>query len=318
MRNKLFLGLISVTLIAGAAACSDETAGEETLTDDGGNGAGASSQGGNGSGGAPEAEPTMLAVSLSGLQPAGDGYVYEGWVIVDGQPVTTGRFNVVDGTSDYEMWVDSATAWAASAFVLTLEPEVDDVPAPSATHILAGDLTDGEASLTVDHPAALGTDFSNAWGQYILNTPTSAAVADDYNQGIWFLTPPMPFQPSLVLPELPDGFVYEGWVAGPDGPISTGRFTSVDSPDSDGNGPYAGPDAGPPFPGSDFIDPAMVLTDGFAAVISVEPEPDDSPAPFVLKPLVDMSIEDVGVGTPQDMSNNAAASNPTGTVTLAM
>ena len=50
----------------------------------------------------------------------------------------------------------------------------------------------------------------------------------------------------------------------------------------------------------------MVLTDGYVAVISVEPEPDNSPGPFTLKPLVDMTIEDVGAGVPQDMMNNAA------------
>ena len=54
---------------------------------------------------------------------------------------------------------------------------------------------------------------------------------------------------------------------------------------------------------------------GLAAVISVEPDPDDSAAPFALKPLIDMDIEDVGAGTLQAMMNNAASA-PTGTATI--
>ena len=70
----------------------------------------------------------------------------------------------------------------------------------------------------------------------------------------------------------------------------------------------------PPFPGQDFIDPATVIV-GMAAVISVEPEDDDSPAPFVLKPLIDMSIDDMPEGTSQDLAN-LSANNPTGSVTV--
>jgi hypothetical protein len=44
---------------------------------------------------------------------------------------------------------------------------------------------------------------------------------------------------------------------------------------------------------------------GKAAVITIEPEPDNSADPFTLKPLVDMNIEDVGLGGSQDMVNNA-------------
>lgn len=37
----------------------------------------------------------------------------------------------------------------------------------------------GDASLAVEHPAALGADFADATGEYILETATSGAVADD-------------------------------------------------------------------------------------------------------------------------------------------
>ncbi len=54
---------------------------------------------------------------------------------------------------------------------------------------------------------------------------------------------------------------------------------------------------------------------GYTAVISVEPEMDDSPAPFAIKPLIDMDVEDLGAGMPQDMAN-VAANGPSGSVTI--
>jgi hypothetical protein len=198
----------------------------------------------------------------------------------------------------------------ATKFVLTIEPEPDPDPAPASTHYLAGDFSDGMASLTVADPAALGNDFMAAEGPYILNTPSTASDDTDYDAGIWWLDPDGGPSATLVLPDLPAGWEYEGWVVGPSGPITTGKFTAVDMEDSDGGGPTAGPDPTPPFPGQDYIDPLMPLI-GYAAVITIEPMPDNSAAPFTLKPLIDSDIEDVGIGVLQPMDNNAA-SFPTG------
>ena len=54
---------------------------------------------------------------------------------------------------------------------------------------------------------------------------------------------------------------------------------------------------------------------GGAAVISIEPEPDNSPGPFTLKPLVDMMIEDDMGQHMQQMMENHAGSFPTGMAT---
>jgi hypothetical protein len=127
----------------------------------------------------------------------------------------------------------------------------------------------------------------------------------------------MPPAPSLELPALPDGWIYEGWVATDDGPISTGRFASPDDADLDDAGPTAGPDPGPPFPGQDFIDPPLVLNDGgVRAVITVEPEPDPSAAPFPLRPLVTDPIAAATAPTAQAMTNIAADTVPAGAATL--
>lgn len=261
---------------------------------------------------------TALRLDVDDLEPLGSGFLYEGWLLVDGQPVSTGTFRV-DGSGNAipaTVAVDSGAAKSASHFVVTIEPANDVDPGPSATHVLAGAFDTGSATLTIDAPQALGTDFAGAAGSYILETPSTGGTPMDYDQGIWWLmmTPDGP-APSLDLPMLPEGWAYEGWVAGPDGPISTGRFLHPDMMDSDGAGMTAGPDGSPPFPGQDFISPPMVLTGGYAAVISVEPEPDDSPGPFALKPLVDMDIEDMGQGGAQEMGNHSGSA-PSGMATL--
>ena len=199
----------------------------------------------------------------------------------------------------------------ATAFVLTIEPVPDDDPAPSSVHLLGGDFAAGAADLGIGHPAALGVDFADATGSYIigLGYPEGATAANDYTNGIGYPN-------SLELPTLPANWIYEGWVVGVDGPISTGRFADPNAMDQDGSGPTAGgPNTGPNFPGQDFFEPPLNII-GYAAVISVEPVPDNSDAPFTLKPLVDSAIEDVGDHNSQDMVNNAAASSPIGTATF--
>jgi hypothetical protein len=88
--------------------------------------------------------------------------------------------------------------------------------------------------------------------------------------------------------------------------------------EADDAAPYSGPSAGPAFPGEDFLfnAPAGLTfpTDlaGGTGVISIEPDPDNSTAPFTLKPLVGDIPANAVDHTPYDMTNNAA-SFPTGT-----
>ena len=268
--------------------------------------------GGGSSDNPPANQVTSLSWHLTGLEPLGSGYVYEGWVVVNGTPESTGRFQVdALGMPDLESAPASdAMAAGATAWVLTIEPDPDPDPSPSETKLLGGDFVNGVAMLEVSHAAALGSDFTSAMGSFILATPTSAVTSDD-NQGIWWLDPGAGMS-SLDLPTLPAGWAYEGWVVTGSGPLSTGRFTDPGVADSDGAGPDKGPDSdGPPFPGQDYVNPALDLV-GLTAVISVEPSPDDSPNPFALKPLVTSPVLDVLAPTPQAMSNNAAATNPEG------
>ena len=268
-----------------------------------------------------DAGPTNPSVSYSSssLPVLGSDYVYEGWIIVNDAPVTAGRFTVDENgdATPASFELDQADADAATAYVLTIEPAQGDDPAPSSTHILAGAISAGTADLTIDHASALGDDFTGAAGNYILATPTTGD-ATLQEQGIWWLTPGDPMTAGLTLPTLPAGWAYEGWIVDSNGPVSTGRFTDPVAGDDDLAGAAKGPVGdGPPFPGQDFITTARTLNDGnFTAVISIEPDPDDSAMPFLLKPLVHSPIGADIAPTQQTMVNNAAATTPTATIVI--
>ncbi len=257
-------------------------------------------------------------LNISGLEDLGSDYAYEGWIMVDGSPKTTGTFTVdTEGNLSATTFnVAAEDLEIATAFILTIEPSPDNDPAPSDVHILAGDFSGNSAALTIDHGAALGNDFTSSNGTYILATPTDN---DDTNEdsGIWFLdnSSGMPVA-GLDLPTLPAGWAYEGWAVINGAPVSTGTFTSVSA--ADDNAIYSGINPGPPFPGEDFLQNAPnnlsfpTSLNGGTAVISIEPVPDNSIAPFALKPLVGMIPASANVHEAINMDQNLDF--PTGTV----
>ena len=240
-----------------------------------------------------------LALSFVGLEPLANGYHYEGWAIVGGQPRPTGKFNVnaagalitltgapiVGGAFSTSFDLSGTTT-----IVITIEPAGDTDAIPTATHYVAGPVSARTAALTVAAPEALNSTFATATGKYVLATPTDGDGTNE-RSGVWFLSlasgaPAV----GLVLPTLPTGWAYEGWAVINGKPITTGRFLTASGADQ--SAPFSGPQAAPPFPGEDFLlrAPAGFVFPselrGGTAVISVEPQPDDSPAPFTLKPLL--------------------------------
>jgi hypothetical protein len=268
--------------------------------------------------GTTEPQTGMLTLNFTGLENLGSGYAFEGWILVDGSPVSTGVFTVDDNgdLSQSSFELPLADLETATKFILTIEPSPDSDPEPASTHYLAGDFSQGNADLTIGDAAALGDDFTGSTGVYILATPTNGPDTDE-NSGIWFLdlSGGDPAQ-GLELPTLPDGWKYEGWAVIDGTPVTTGTFlipTAVDD-----SAPYSGQMAGPPFPGEDLLEnaPAGLTfpTDlaGGTAVISIEPDPDNSLAPFTLKPLVGDIPSNATDHVTYDMGNNASGF-PTGT-----
>ena len=273
-------------------------------------------------------EQETLALNFSGLEPLANGYHYEGWAIIGGSPVTTGKFNVnasgdlvdLDGKVIEKGEFDTDTDLSgATAIVLTIEPVDDTDTVPTATHLLAGSVSNLSASLSVGHSAALGDNFTGASGKYILATPTDGGDTSE-NSGIWFVEISTGgLIAGLQLPTLPAGWVYEGWAVINGTPVTTGTFTDVAAADQ--SAPFSGPQAGPPFPGEDFrVNAPAGLTfptdlGGMTAVISIEPSPDDSPGPFTLKPIVGS----IPVGAKDHVTyviGNNAAGFPSGTAVI--
>ncbi len=259
-----------------------------------------------------------LTLDLNGLEDLGSGFAYEGWVIVDGSPVTTGTFTVdADGNLSQTTFEVAATDLEnATAFVLSIEPSPDSDPAPAATKLLMGEFAGNSASVTT----GIVGDFSNAAGSFFLRTPTDETGENNGNDenGVWFGTPGAPPTPNFVLPTLPEGWVYEGWVVGESGPLTTGTFTAFDM--ADASAPFSGTSqAGPPVPGEDFFENAPsgetfpLDIRGRTVVISVEPVPDNSTAPFAIKPLVGTAGQETAPAT-HDFGRNLS-SLATGTVT---
>lgn len=255
-----------------------------------------------------------LTFNAQGLETLGSGYVYEGWIIVSGAPVSTGTFTDVSSAQVFS--VNTEQLNNATRFVLSIEPAVDPDPAPADTKVLVGDFSGNSATLN----SSIVGDFSNAAGAFFLRTPTDETGTNNGNDqyGVWFGTPGMPPAPNFVLPTLPAGWTYEGWVVGDNGPITTGTFNVFNMVDAfDDFSETSQP--GPPVPGEDFFlnapagETFPLDVRGRTVVISVEPVPDDSPAPFAMKPLVGTAGQDTAPAT-HDFGANLG-SLPTGTVT---
>lgn len=291
--NYLFMGLLSIMLISQVSTSS-------------------------------AASSVELTLDFTNLADPGDDH-YEGWLIVDGSAITTGKFdldstgNIVDldgktiDTFDLSLDLDKTTK-----FVLTLEPNGDTDDIPASVKPVAGDLNTAKTSAALSHN--IGADFSSISGSYILATPTNGADTNE-NSGIWFLDPTgTEVVAGLDLPDLTNtDWVYEGWVVMNGTPVTTGTFDMVSQLDD--SDPYSGIEAGPPFPGEDFLSNApsglSFPTDiaGTTSVISVEPRVDNSAAPFQFKPLIGAIAADVADHTLYDMEDKSSTL-PTGTATL--
>ena len=293
MIKKMFLVMIAIGLIA--TSCSND--------------------------GYNNASTKNLTLKLDGLEPLGNDFVYEGWIIVNETPISTGHFSSV--TFPQTFAIDAMELKRATTFVLSIEPTIDPDPAPAATKLLAGNFSGNKANV---NSSGIVGDFSSATGKYILATPTDNDNTNE-SSGVWFLdnTNAPPPVAGLNLPTLDNGWKYEGWAVIGGMPISTGTFTKVAA--TDDAAPFSGSIALPApngadgfFPGEDFLINAPTgitfPTDlkGANIVISVEPIPDNSPAPFTLKPLAHQVPADAAVHTVINMGAGPVVSL-SGTVT---
>jgi hypothetical protein len=239
--------------------------------------------------------PFRIRLEVSALEPL-EGAFYEVWVIRGDRKRSAGSFNVaedgslVDGFGHKARFFSSRNPASADAIVVTVEPLPDPDPGPSGIAVLTGTPRPNRTA-RLRFPAS----FRAAAGSFILAAPTTASTSDE-TSGVWFLDPAAGPGPSLVVPTLPDSWVFEGWGVTQSVPLSTGRFSSPSG--SDGSGTFSGPLAGPPFPGEDFVanlpggvTPPVDLADGSSMIVlTVEPDlggtDPTGPGPFSIKPLL--------------------------------
>ena len=74
-----------------------------------------------------------INLNISGLEDLGADYVYEGWLISNGAPVSTGTFSVdeMGNLSKTTFSLKESYVENASTFVLSIEPANDSDPDPS-------------------------------------------------------------------------------------------------------------------------------------------------------------------------------------------
>jgi len=300
-------GMTDETTTTDDGMMDDATTTEDAMMDDG-----ATSDGETMDDETTTAAPTTeIVLTTEGLPELAMG-AYAGWAIFPDETVSTGTFSPGQGSPRS---VDRDLR-EARTFVVTIEPTDDPEPGPSGVVALSGAFHGKEASLSFP------VSFTNARGSYILATPTDGGDSHE-TAGVWFLDPSGP-APSLDLPALPSGWVYEGWAVTQGHPVSTGRFRTPTGADSHSD--HGGTSDGPPFPGEDLLrNPPMSvsfpadLADGKSRiVVSVEPDLDGTdptgPKPFAVKPLVASVPEDAADHTSYDLMADPGTT-PSGTVT---
>ncbi len=273
----------------------------------------------------------QITLNITGLEELGSDFVYEGWIITGGKPVSTGTFTDVSTNQVFE--VDEKKLDSASAFVLSIEPAGEtgtDAETPSGTKLLEGLFSGETATLTIKSvldSVKVDSLAGTVSGKFFLRSPTDEASGTENNgndeSGIWFGMPGDSLTAGLKLPALKSGWKYEGWVvADSTNVLSTGTFTAFDVADDNAGSDtsFSGTEnAGPPIPGEDFFNNAPDSLEfpldvrGKTIVISIEPFPDNSPAPFLLKPLKGTAGDETAPAT-NDLTFDSA-SFPSGTVT---
>lgn len=202
-----------------------------------------------------------VVLDVDGLQQMSNAFQYQLWARTPGGFVGSDQFNVgEDGrfinpqgqviSNTLTMQTNVANA---EVLFLVVNGKGDSPLVPSSKRLLAGPVSGGAATLRLSHGEALGVDFAGASGQFVVGTPTDPGQANS-RSGVWFGTRNASgdsFAPSLELPELPNGWVYEGFVTLADGTtLRTGKFSRVDRVD---DAALFFPGDSPVVPGEDFL-----------------------------------------------------------------
>lgn len=231
-----YFKIFSLTLLASLTliSCSDDDNDDDVLTDG------------------------QLEISIQNLPDPGDAFEYHAWLIgEDGFNRKLGSLGELPDSTYSMAWdiEDLGFLSRAELVLITLESAIEDPLLPSRFEIAEAvfGIDEAHRGLFTSTPMRQSLDdFEDATGLFFLSTPTTAA-SDDATSGLWFgdYNNGMPI-PSLNIPVLNEGWVYQGWVEADGQMYRTGHFN--DPTQADEAEPYSGPDSGYGFPGEDFIE----------------------------------------------------------------
>lgn len=278
---------------------------------------------------------TTITLSATGLPGLPQG-TYQGWAVLeDGTKIPADYQDALVNGEQHQYELPQEAADATSVAV-TVEPEGDNNDQPSGVVVMRGSLNDNN---TAD--LSFPVDLTQASGGYTMATPSNGSGQE--TSGVWFIekTGSKPPSPALNVPELPSGWVYEGWVKLPNKPpVTTGRFRDPTEPDFYGG--FSGDQGVPPRPGEDLLNKTDRAPDGVSfpvdltaqqtkVVLSVEPDMGGTTRedgtytqgtdigglakPFPVKPLVGTVLEGATSDTLYQLNLNSE-SLPSGTAQI--
>ncbi len=252
-----------------------------------------------------------VGINVSNLPVLIAPYVYEGWLIVNEEPISVGRF-ILGGSREninFSMEVhQQATLDSATAFWLTVESREGYSDKPSNTKILEGSFAGNTAQATFP---VFGDSLEIA-AKFTLHTPTDNLGGVDNNNdqyGIWFHE--LNNEEANNFPQLGGGWRYEAWVIEEinevEIPISVGKFTRADQADESNIYFDDQSETIPLVPGEDLL---VNAPEGIEfpfdmrnrkVMVTIEPNPDDIASPFSIKLLSAQTGEEIGKDNPYEL-----------------
>lgn len=309
----------------------------------------------------PTDQVSKIDLQVTGLNTLGDSAWYECWIMwTEGEGDNIKNiYESIGLLTDYNGEVHSRSANVNLGYIqrminliITIEEDIvpgyrvivtptstDSAKGPSSYKIIAGKVTANSSKFNVGNDLILDFDFEKSQAKYILDTPTDT-LNNNPKRGIWFLNldttisdiedssgtvigtdTTISQESGLDLPELPNGWIYEGWIIMNSDTVSIGTF--VEPYGADDSSKYgAGTAGGYNFPGEDFIEnppPGIIFpTDlsGKQIFITIDaPHPATSYTPFRLIPYISTVPMNCESKTNYSMQNNSE-SFPNGSIII--
>jgi len=217
--------------------------------------------GGDDGGTGPTITNNKMILNFFNISPLPSGWYYQAWAYKGTSWEVGPAFNL-DSSLDLLDTQGQAIAGNKITFGTIDLTDCDSVRVTIQQSVATGPSTAGLTLLT----AALGSAMSfnlespligNVDAKdlnFVYGTPTDSDTSEANEvSGVWFTDEDFLEHGLDSLPDLPDGYIFEGWVKQGDFYLSTGKFAQSTGADLQ-QYYYTNAAGAPPFPGEDFLD----------------------------------------------------------------